>query len=177
MNWHGWPHSTKILALALVAGIAAAVSVMIPSPLSYMSLSSGNAPDVKVPNIPKARDPGALTKYASIAERPLFNSDRKPDPLPPPPAPPAPPKPQIVLGDLNQLKLVGVILSGDNRIALVRRASAGTLTLRVGDTLDGWKIEKIDAQGVGLSGGDRQDALRIPKAENRAVPNVHAQSE
>jgi hypothetical protein len=177
MNWRGWPQSTKVLALALAAGVAAAASAMVPSPLSYISLSAGEAPEIRAPSIPKVRDPGALTVYASIAERPLFNADRKPDPLPPPPPPPVPPKPQIVLGDLGQLKLVGVILSGDNKIALVRRASAGTLTLRVGDTLDGWKIEKIDVQGVGLSGGDRQDSLRIPKAENRAVPNVHAQGE
>lgn len=176
IDWQDWPGSTRVLAATLAAGVTLAVYVMIPSPLSYLAWSGAEPPQVRMPNIPKLREPAKIEAYASIAARPLFNADRKPDPLPPPPEPP---KPKIVLADLNQFKLVGVIVSGESRIALVRRAGTSTLTLRVGDTLDGWKVEKIDAQGVGLSGGDRQDSLKIPQAANKAaaLPNVRAQSE
>ena len=178
--WKEWPRSTRAWAIAVVSGAAVCVFAIIPLPLALIiGMSSAPAHEIKAPLIVKLPEPSELKSYAGISERPLFNADRKPDPLPPPPPPPTPPKPQVVLGDLTQLKLVGVVLSGDNKLALVRRASAAILTLRVGDTLDGWKVDKIDAQGVGLSGGEHQDGLRIPKAENKAaaLPNVRAERE
>src|SRR5262245_17358550 len=72
ISWQQWPRSTKALALVLLAGVAAIVSALVPSPVGYLSWRA-DAPEVRAPPIPKLREPLALATYAAIAERPLFN--------------------------------------------------------------------------------------------------------
>ena len=85
--------------------------------------------------------------------------------------PPEPPKPAITLGDISQFRVEGLITSSDTQLGLVRKGGVELLRLKPGDTIEGWKIDKIDAKGIAISGGDRSERLTIPKAENRAAPN------
>jgi len=158
----------RALVVLIGAGLAMAVLVFMPSPLAMLDLFE-QAPTVEVkapPRVMLAAMPAA-TAFAAITARPLFNRDRKPDPLPPPPEAP---KPAIELGDLAQFRLEGLVMSSDAQLALVRKGGAQVLRLRPGDMLDGWKVEKIDSKGVSISGGDRSELLTIPKAKNGAAP-------
>lgn len=156
----------KGAAMIGAAGFAAMVLAFVPSPLRALELFERRpVVEIKAPPPLKLTAAPPATVFAAIAARPLFNIDRKPDPVPPPPEPP---KPAIVLGDLSQYRVEGVVASSETQLALVRKVGAQLLTLKQGDTFEGWKIEKIDASGVSISGGDRSEVLTTPRAKNRA---------
>ncbi|MGO4129724.1 hypothetical protein AB4Z01_35375, partial [Inquilinus sp. YAF38] len=65
---------------------------------------------------------------------------------PPPPAPPEPPP---------AVTVQGVILAGDQGMALLRRDDTGEImTARPGDDLSGWHVDRIDPGSVTLTGPD-----------------------
>jgi hypothetical protein len=109
--------------------------------------------------------PGLAT-YEDIANHPLFNPDRLADPVAKAvavaDAGSATPK------DLSQFRLVGLVSDGVTRLALVRKADGGVLTLKPGDNLDGWSVLRINSKGVAITGGGREENLAIPYALNRA---------
>jgi hypothetical protein len=157
---HRWP------ALAGAMGLAVAVLAFVPSPLRVLALF--DAPpvlEVKAPPPLVMAPMPAIETFESIAERPLFNADRKPDPLPPPPEAP---KPAIILGDLTQYRLLGVTGDRQTQRALVQKTGGPLLTVKPGDVFEGWTVQTIGVAGVAISGGERKEILAIPKASNRA---------
>ena len=156
----------RILAVTAAAGLTAAVIAFFPPPLRVLDLfDTPPAPEIKAPPPLVMAPMPALATFDAIAERPLFNADRKPDPLPPPPEPP---KPAIVLGDLTQYRLLGITGDRQTQRALVQKAGGSLLTLKPGDVFEGWTVDSIGASGVAISGGARKEILAIPKAQNRA---------
>lgn len=163
------PHMNRFHNAMMVvgtAGIVAAFVAFVPSPWGLFDLFSP-LPQLEVHAPPPLRmkEIPAIETFAMIAERPLFNADRKADPLPPPPEAE---KPAVSLGDTAQYHLLGVTGDRWTQRALVQKAGGALLTLKPGDTFDGWTVGKIDAVGVAISGGDRKAILAIPKATNRA---------
>lgn len=157
--WH------RAMMAVAAAGVLAAMLAFLPSPLAVLDLfSAPSVPEIKAPPSLKIAPMPSPETFAVIAERPLFNTDRKPDPLPPPPEPP---KPAIVLGDLTLYRLLGVTGDRQTQRAVVQKSGGPSLTMKPGDTFEGWTIDKIDAIGVAISGGDRKELLAIPKAQNR----------
>lgn len=157
----------SLIAIGLL-GFAAIVLAFVPSPLhAFDFLEATPAVEIKAPPPLKLAAMPKSASFDAVTARPLFNRERKPDPLPPPPEPP---KPEIVLGDISQFRVEGLVTSGTKQIALVRKEGAQLIRLKTGDTLEGWKIEKIDAKGISISGGDRIETLKIRKADNRAAP-------
>ncbi|MCE9524161.1 MAG: hypothetical protein K8S25_17215 [Alphaproteobacteria bacterium] len=156
----------KMAAGVAAVGFAAMVLAFVPSPLRLLDLfDRPPVPEVKAPPALKLAPMPPLAAFDVIAARPLFNADRKPDPVPPPPEAP---KPAIVLGDLTQYRLVGTVRDANRQLALVQKTGAQLLTLKPGDVFEGWTIDKIDDKGVAISGGDQKQVLAIPKANNRA---------
>lgn len=156
----------RVLAIAGAVGLAAMMIAFIPSPLRVFDLfDTPPVPEVKAPPPLVMAPMPAITTFNAIAERPLFNADRKPDPLPPPPETP---KPAIVLGDLSQYRVLGIAGDRQTQRALVQKTGGSLLTLKPGDVFEGWTVESIGASGVAISGGDRREVLAIPKAQNRA---------
>lgn len=154
------------MAVAGGAAILAALIAFVPLPLHLLDLFE--TPPLPVVNEPpplRLAPMPAITIFDAIADRPLFNVDRKPDPLPPPPEPA---KPLVVLGDLTQYRVVGVTGDSETQRALVQKSGGPSLTLKPGDAFEGWTVEKIDLTGVAIAGGDRKEILAIPKAQNRA---------
>lgn len=156
----------KVLLGLAAAGLVAAVIAFVPSPLSVFDLfQKPPVPEVKAP--PPLRLPPAppLAQFDVIAARPLFNVDRKPDPLPPPPEAV---KAATTLGDLTQYRVVGTVRDSAKQLGLVQKAGGSLLTLKPGDTFDGWTVDRIDKNGIAISGGGRKEILAIPKATNAA---------
>ncbi len=91
-----------------------------------------------------------LGQLATTIERPLFMPTRRP---PPPeevvkvevkaPAPAPVPLEPLKVG------VSGLIISDSERLALLRRESGGDLLrMAIGDTIDGWTVKDIQADGV-----------------------------
>ena len=148
------------------AGAIAAVIGFIPSPLRLLDLfAKPPVIEVKAPPDVTLRPTPPLAAFDEIAAHPLFNADRKPDPVPPPPEAAKPVSP---LGDLAQYRLLGTVRGGEKQLALLSKSGGAVLTVKPGDTFEGWTIDKIDEAGISISGGERKEVLTIPKANNAA---------
>ena len=101
-----------------------------------------------------------LDGFKATLDRPLFARTRR-GPAPevvdtPPPEPVAAPPQEPAPEDLN-LRLVGLILSDPDNLALLLDESTGEIhRVRVGDDYDGWKVVVLDPRTVEL----RRDAER-----------------
>jgi Type II secretion system protein C len=93
-----------------------------------------------------------------IAARPLFSEGRQPYVAPaasaeePTSAPARPALP---------LELAGTYLSGADRAALVQVAGRAPEWLRLGELIDGWRIEVIQQDQVRLRKGDQEQILLL----------------
>jgi lipoprotein-anchoring transpeptidase ErfK/SrfK len=91
--------------------------------------------------------------YSAIAEHPLFYPSRKP--WQPPPPPPPPPPASTAPAPLTDYALVGVIVSGETRSALIRPPGGNkTITIRVGQELNGWTLKEITRDRLHFAAGD-----------------------
>jgi len=103
---------------------------------------------------PPSRLP-AFSAYSAITSHPLFDPSRQSSTTDGSGAVP-------VLGDLSAFRLVGIALAGDAQVALVvRNGSTDTSILRIGDIIDGWVVDGIDAGGVSLSAGTAHSRLSM----------------
>ncbi len=118
---------------------------------------------------------GGLETYAQIAERPLFNADRRP--LPPEAAGTAA-APVAASAPLDVI-LTSVILRGDTQIAqFTDRASGVSQTLKVGQSLageqSGWKLVELAARGAVFEGpsGRINAELRVFDGQGGEAPTA-----
>ena len=103
----------------------------------------------------------ALDELGDTVRRPLFEKQRRPVEAPKVAAPAAAlPTRQA---DPSALTLQGIIFNeGGSGIALMRRTQTGqSVRLREGDTVDGWTVERIEAESVHLVQGDTRIALQL----------------
>jgi hypothetical protein len=99
--------------------------------------------------------------YAAIAEHPLFYPSRAPWAPPPPP----PPKPvSTAPSPLTNYALIGVIVSGEARSALIRPPGAAkTITIAEGQQLGGWTLQEITRTRLRFAAGDASYEMNFPK--------------
>jgi type II secretory pathway component PulC len=78
---------------------------------------------------------------AEVLKRPLFSQSRRP------------PQPRIVKAEPPKLqgRLAGLVVQSDDRQALFSRPGSRPITVREGDTIDGWTVGKIEADRVLLT--------------------------
>lgn len=104
--------------------------------------------------------------YTETVGRPLFVPTRRP---PPPPPPPQPVLPTMRKG---QFMLVGVILTKEKDVALLREMANGKISrVEKGKEINGMRLEKLEPEKATLTQwGDREElVLKI-----QAVPKVQA---
>ena len=111
-------------------------------------------------------DKPAMSTFSELVERPLFTPSRRP----PPPktnsniAAPAP-KPE-------NFDLIGVIISADERMALLRTLATGEVMRAVeGQSIGGWEVRAIKPTQVVLLRGKDSEVIKIndaakPRAES-----------
>ena len=106
--------------------------------------------------------------YQSIADRPLFFEGRRPpassdsggEPL-------APPSTTRVTKPRG--KLTGVVVVGNDVYALVSESrKKGAQRFKVGDTIEGWSVEKITSDKLVLT--NNSERHEMPLREYKAVP-------
>lgn len=156
----------KVSLVAAAGALAAILAAFVPSPLAIRTMfDEPERPEIKAPPPLKLAAVPPLSQFDEITQRPLFNTDRKPDPIPPPPKQAGT---AMTLGDLAQYRLLGTIRAADIELALVQKTGGQAMTLKKGDTFEGWTVEDVGDKGVAITGGDRSEVLAIPKANNRA---------
>ena len=169
MNVTAGNRLTNWLTAALGAAFVALVVAFVPSPLRLLDLFDTPVElEIHAPAPLKIVAMPPLAAFAGIAARPIFNAGRSPDPDTNTAAS-AVPVPSAVEGDLSQFRLVGIVVDSVTQRALIERAGAPSLKLSPGDTLAGWRIEKIDATGVVATNAGRTTKMLIPKSQQRST--------
>jgi hypothetical protein len=154
------------LLTVFLAGAAVSGGLVLSTAAMPSIFFAPSAPEPAVASSRSFAIPGpegtALSAYAAVFERPLFNPRRAPDPS-------TDAAQTNGLPMLADYRLVGIVISKASRIALVENRSAGrVVTLRPGDKFAGRDVVDILGGGVTLSGATGTERLVIPKAEGAA---------
>lgn len=150
--------------LLSAAGAALAVEVVWPAKAPVAALVAITLP-ASPSSSPAAA--GVAAPRAGIAEHPLFHASRQPWKAPPPAAPAAPAPvvrpPAMALAPPKGYTLIGIALSGDMRIAMLRTQNGGKVVKVVeGQVLDGWTVREIDRDGLHLEAAGAVCTILFP---------------
>lgn len=154
-----WPADDPMQAPVLPSGVSRDASAN-DEP---MGLASGG--DHRVQRAPLGGI--KLGELTETTARPLFSQSRRPPEKPVPVAAPrvAPPPP-----DLSKFRLLGVLSTGRNRIALIGRQGRDDVIRAVVDqVIEGWQITAIEPRRIRLKYGENQAELPLFKG---SVANV-----
>ena len=115
-----------------------------------------------------------LDDLTATRERPLFTPARHPPKPPPPPVkkepvvkkpkvekPPPPPKPP-------SLRLIGVVMSSDDKMAMVVDKSRKVKRIGLGDEFEGWTVAKVEPEMLELTLKDERSVYRMFQADASA---------
>ena len=102
-----------------------------------------------------------IANFAETVTRPLFMPTRRPPE----------PEEEVVEATAptvgrNLFSLLGIVISADERIALVTRRRTGEmLRLVVGQHIDGWRVETIRSDRITLRQGDETEVIKLTDAQ------------
>lgn len=117
----------------------------------------------------------AIDTFREILDRPLFMADRRP-------YVPAPDRAESETtvqtkkakppGRLNEHRLMAVIITPDQQIALIQRSGESRPQyVRMGETLDGWTLTAIEKEHITLTHGAESHNLLLTVASSDQVIN------
>jgi hypothetical protein len=134
----------RILLLAGCVAFAGLILVELDSAGSDSPVLEPTLPPLETqPTAPQAQEPRVDDLVATALAGPLFSPTRRP----PETAPSGNADP-----GLPDVRLTGIVIEPDRRIAIFAVAGAKPLVLAEGETLKGWRLDSISAQEVSLSG-------------------------
>ena len=150
-----WP--TAVLAM-LCAGLGATVVFELTGGLPFAPEVTAAAPGAQ-PDWSRDAiefEPPSRDELAVIAERPLFSPSRKPFVAAEQELPPVP------VRSLPPLQLIGVLLTEQQRTALVQVVGEGDPSwVREGHEVQGWQVERIEQTRVHVRAGDRLETVEL----------------
>jgi hypothetical protein len=145
--------------------LLAAIGYEIAAPLPVIEPPTAPMTDrtVTAPTLPVFRAPSSES-FSDINSRPLFDRARRPI------TPTESTAPLSSDGSSPPAaSLVGVIIDGGTRLAMVRTpASPLATSVSVGDTVEGWRVTKIDPDRIVLHAGGNDEEIRLEA--NRTNP-------
>jgi Tfp pilus assembly protein PilP len=116
---------------------------------------------VRIPHLSIEDLPSAQTYSTSDIEavlaRPLFWQGREPIPRPEEPVDKVEDKMAL---PLEGIKLLGIILTGDVRMALLE-VGGKVMTAKAGQVIQNWKVEKVTAKEIVFVAGAEQTVLSL----------------
>src|SRR5215207_1033564 len=134
---------------------------------------------------PRAQPARVDVLLATTLARPLFSPTRRP-----------PEVAQTTASELTNKRLAGIVIEPDRRLAIFAVTGAKALTVAEGESVDGWRLEKITPTEIALAGPkgsrtlqpmpepasaaqsrpQRGNAALRPSAQPRAPPAPPAQA-
>ncbi len=125
-----------------------------------ISPAVGPRPATKRAGRPAELELAPLEEFQEISARTLFNSTRRPIEVL------AKPLPAVVISP-SRYTVIGILISDGERMALIRRGAAGNyIRVRVGQEVDGWRVERILPDRVIIhKGGTKEELLLKDRIE------------
>ena len=151
----------SLLLIALCLALGYHVSRVLEA--GPIAIDAGAAPPPPAPLVAAPPETIAelprIDEFAETVARPLFMATRRPPE----------PEEEVVAPETgvqhNLFNLLGVVISADERVALVTRRRGGDfLRLVVGQRIDGWLVVAIEPDSVTLSSGDETEVLKLTDA-------------
>lgn len=131
-------------------------------------------PELPLPPIAPSANPLSRMAFKDLGgfrQRPLFAPSRRRPDQPVAYAPPPPPPPfEMSASPPPELRLVGIVAGVDRAVALVSRQEGASLSLRVGDQVDAWRVDRIAPDRVVLRVGEREQTYRLFALPPAAAP-------
>jgi general secretion pathway protein N len=132
----------------------------------HFEVGAGSArQSIRTGSAPAAASPAPLftladrVSFSETLTRPLFSPNREP---PGTESASALPAPQAPRPSANRYALSAIIIVDNERIALLMDTATGSLSrVREGDSLAGWRVEEIRADGAVLHNGDVREELSL----------------
>ena len=144
---------------ALAAAIITAEMARTPNRDDPVSIASSSEP---VPPSTRPEPPGRYNELlATILARPLFSSTRRP--------PPRGGDNAMADSGLADTRLTGIVVVPGHRIAIFAPLGAKALVVSEGETVSGWRVERINPREVSLSGPSGTKTLQ-PKFDPNLTP-------
>lgn len=166
MNADSWPLNLALAALAVcLAAMAVWLLISSPSEPDWLSPMDSGAPAFSAPKVTIAASPD-LDTFANTWQSPLFSPSRTPDNQP---------EVNRASPDLAGVKLTGVILGGDQRVALLKQADGRDLKVIQGASLpNGWMLKRVEplAAYFEYNGNVRELQLPAPRVQTPAQNGV-----
>jgi hypothetical protein len=152
--------STAVL-VAAVLGLAASVAWEVDHSPAFRLGNPRGGTDELLSAMPAAAPLPArvpLSQYQEIVARPLFYTDRQmPRPLEQPQASSNPP----TVAPPN-VQLLGIVITENGRQALIRELPSGqTSRAQAGATVQGWTIDRIEAEHIVLKGQGQAESVPL----------------
>ena len=106
------------------------------------------------------KKPVGTPSYPAIAAHPLFSPTREPYVAPPPP----PPAAAAADSPLHDYRLLGTVVEGDTRIALLKPPdNRKTIRAVPGQIIDGWTLREITPDTLEFANGAERFSLHFPR--------------
>jgi hypothetical protein len=151
---------TLIVIVATIVCVSACGLELWQTPIA-LDADTTAAMSARVPRVIADPVPPALSSFSQSLARPLFFEGRRlpspppkevkaePPKPPPPPAPPPPPPKPVVLPD--KIKLLGVVMQGEDRKALIEIPPQPAAWFKLGDPIAEWTITAVEENRVVFS--------------------------
>lgn len=143
------------LALLLLLGLGALRLLTLGPPAPVMPAAGSLAVGQPLRPVAPSEEQGA-----QLRERPLFWASRRP---PPEPGEVQTQQAQNKAGEIDGIRLVGVFGSGSSAGIMVTVNDSARKRLRLGDKVNGWKLERVAGNEAVLSAGARSETLVLGK--------------
>jgi len=155
--------TAMLLVLCGLLSVIILVEVYFPEPASPGSDSGTANAGVELPATPVTGfAPRPFSDYAEILERPLLFAGRRMPPEPEQAAAPA------IQRSPLRLKLEGVAISSDSRVALLRNmADNQLLQLSEGMSHDGWTLETLNSSAATFRRGEELTEVALETEPNQ----------
>ena len=149
-----WLAATVLLGVCVALGAFVFDQVRKAPPGPPTSAGGGETPPLAALPAQPSYSLAPMADFSAILERPLFSPTRRP------PAEGvaavAPSEPEL------KVTLVGVIISSDEQIAIVKLNDAASFArLSVGDSFQGWVLDSIEPSRVTFRRGDIEEHIEL----------------
>lgn len=104
--------------------------------------------------------------FSAIAQRPLFRPDRRPEPEPVVTEPERPVTPVVTNDNPPDFIVVGVVTGPEGRGAATVRDGSETRRVYSGDTVQGWRVDTINRDGIVVTRDGQRWSLPIGEPED-----------
>jgi hypothetical protein len=143
--------------VVLAAALTAAALLAMPVRLPVRQPATASAP--AAPSA-AAAPPQPAASYPAIAAHPLFSPTREPYVAPPAP----PPAAAAETSALHDYRLLGTVVEGNTRIALLKPPdNRKTIRAVPGQIIAGWTLREITPDTLEFANGAERFALHFPR--------------